>query len=63
MINGINLITFAVSNLDRALKLYVELLELKLIARWDGGAYLKAGHHGIALNVGALLKTSVKESA
>lgn len=51
MINGINHITFAVSNLENALEFYVGLLELRLVAKWDNGAYLLAGDQWIALNV------------
>lgn len=51
MINGINHITFAVSDLDRSINFYVELLGLKLVSRWTQGAYLLAGDVWIALNV------------
>ena len=51
MINGINHITFGVSDLRASLKFYVDLLQLQLIAKWDEGAYLKAGDQWIALNV------------
>ncbi len=50
MIDGINHITFAVSNLGRSIYFYQELLELELVARWAKGAYLKAGETWIALN-------------
>lgn len=50
MINGINHITFAVSNLERSISFYVEL-GLRLVARWNKGAYLLAGSVWIALNV------------
>ncbi len=51
MINGINHITFAVTELDKSVVFYVDLLGLRLVARWDGGAYLLAGNQWIALNV------------
>lgn len=51
MINGINHITFGVSDLQASLKFYVDILKLQLIAKWDEGAYLKAGDQWIALNV------------
>ncbi|WP_097019015.1 VOC family protein [Orenia metallireducens] len=51
MINGVNHITFAVSNLDISIEFYSELLGLKLVAHWDKGAYLMAGNIWIALNL------------
>ena len=40
MLQGLNHITIAVSNLDRSLAFYVELLGMKAHVRWDTGAYL-----------------------
>ena len=40
MLQGINHITIAVSNLDRSLAFYAELLGMKAHVRWDTGAYL-----------------------
>ncbi len=51
MINGINHITFAVSNLDSSLNFYNKILGLPLIAKWSEGAYLLAGSTWIALNI------------
>lgn len=51
MINGINHITFAIVDLERSLNFYVNLLGLRLVGRWDKGAYLLAGNQWIALNV------------
>ncbi len=51
MINGINHITFAILDLERSINFYVNLLGLKLVAKWDNGAYLLAGNQWIALNV------------
>ncbi|QNO14226.1 VOC family protein [Alkalicella caledoniensis] len=51
MINGVNHITFAVTNLEVSLHFYVNLLGLQLIGRWNKGAYLLAGDQWIALNV------------
>ena len=51
MINGINHITFAVSNLEKSLTFYGELLGLRVVAKWERGAYLIAGSQWIALNV------------
>lgn len=50
MINGINHITFAVSDLETSISFYSELLGLKLVAHWDKGAYLMAGNMWIVLN-------------
>ncbi len=51
MINGINHITFAIINLERSLDFYVNLLGLRLVGKWEKGAYLLAGNQWIALNV------------
>ncbi|HNV68137.1 MAG TPA: VOC family protein [Candidatus Ozemobacteraceae bacterium] len=50
-VTGINHLTFAVRDLDRSLAFYVEVLGLCLVARWQGGAYLRAGAVWIALFV------------
>lgn len=49
MISGLSHVTFAVSNLDRSLRFYGELLGLKPLVRWNEGAYLTAGDFWIAL--------------
>jgi len=51
MINGINHITFAVSDLEESLEFYVNLLGLRMVGKWDKGAYLLAGNQWIALNI------------
>jgi len=51
MINGVNHITFAVSDLEKSLDFYVNLLGLRLVGKWNKGAYLLAGNQWIALNV------------
>lgn len=51
MINGINHITFAVSNLEKSVEFYVNILGLRLVGKWDKGAYLLAGNQWVALNV------------
>lgn len=43
MLRGLNHITIAVSDLDRSLVFYTELLGMKGHVRWDGGAYLSLG--------------------
>lgn len=40
---GLNHITLAVLDLDRALAFYTDGLGLRLAKRWDSGAYLEAG--------------------
>lgn len=61
MINGINHITFAVSDLARSIEFYHSLLGLKLVAKWDQGAYLLAGDVWIALNVDLAVCDEPKE--
>lgn len=51
MITGINHITLSVSNLERSLSFYTEVLGLKLVARWIRGAYLLAGTDWICLSL------------
>lgn len=51
MINGINHITYAVTDLQKSLEFYVGLLGLELVGSWENGAYLLAGSQWIALNV------------
>lgn len=43
MIRGINHLTFATADLDRALAFYAGTLGLEVSHRWDRGAYLRAG--------------------
>lgn len=50
MIDGINHITFAVTNVEASVRFYVDLLGLELAAKWDKGAYMRAGQIWIALN-------------
>lgn len=40
MLSGLNHLTLAVSDLNRSVGFYHELLQLRLDATWDGGAYL-----------------------
>ena len=51
MISGLSHITFAVSDLERSLRFYGDLLGLKALVRWDEGAYLTAGDFWIGLIV------------
>ncbi len=43
MITGLNHITLAVTDLDRSLAFYVEVLGFELVHTWPGGAYLEIG--------------------
>jgi len=43
LITGLNHITIAISDLDRSLYFYTEILGLKGHVKWENGAYLSAG--------------------
>lgn len=43
MLKGLNHITIAVSDLERSLVFYTELLGMKAYVRWNTGAYLSLG--------------------
>jgi catechol 2,3-dioxygenase-like lactoylglutathione lyase family enzyme len=58
MVKGMNHITFAVSNVERAFRFYSDILGLKPVAKWYGGAYLTAGGFWIALNLDAKVETA-----
>ena len=60
MINGLNHITFAVKDIEKSFEFYTELLDLEPIAKWQNGAYLKAGDTWIALNSDESVATSVR---
>lgn len=49
MITGLNHLTLAVSDPERAYQFYTHVLGLKPIAKWPQGAYLQAGEFWIAL--------------
>jgi catechol 2,3-dioxygenase-like lactoylglutathione lyase family enzyme len=51
MISGLSHVTFAVSDLERSLRFYGDLLGLKALVRWDTGAYLAAGDFWIGLTL------------
>jgi len=57
MIEGINHLTLAVSDLDRSFIFYVDYLGMKPIARWDAGAYLLAGTDWVCLSLDSECKT------
>ncbi len=60
MINGINHITFAVSDLEKSIAFYVSLLGLRLVGKWDKGAYLLAGNQWVALNIDDAVRVDTK---
>ncbi|PWR00738.1 fosfomycin resistance glutathione transferase [Leucothrix pacifica] len=51
MITGLNHITLAVSDLERSLHFYTELLGLKGHVAWENGAYLSVGSLWLCLSV------------
>ncbi|MEM7119777.1 MAG: VOC family protein [Pseudomonadota bacterium] len=51
MIRGINHITLSISDLDRSITFYTDVLGCGLVARWDDGCYLEAGALWLALVV------------
>ena len=51
MINGINHITLAVSDLDASVRFYEHVLGLHLASHHDGGAYLEAGDTWLCLSL------------
>jgi catechol 2,3-dioxygenase-like lactoylglutathione lyase family enzyme len=52
-VRGINHVTVAVRDLDRALHFYVDLLGCRPRARWARGAYLEAGSLWLCLELDA----------
>lgn len=51
MIKGVNHVTLAVTDLERAFSFYHDVLGLKPLCRWHKGAYFLAGDMWISLNV------------
>ncbi|MCP8632163.1 fosfomycin resistance glutathione transferase [Pseudomonas mosselii] len=51
MLNGLNHLTLAVSNLPDSIVFYQQILGFKLDARWDRGAYLSLGDLWLCLSV------------
>lgn len=50
MISGLNHITLAVSNLERSLGFYIDILGFKGHVKWDSGAYLSVGEIWLCLS-------------
>lgn len=53
MLNSLNHLTLAVSDLARSIEFYHQLLGLKLHVRWDNGAYLTCGELWLCLSADA----------
>ena len=53
MTTGINHITFAVTDLEHALRFYVEVIGCSKVATWTRGAYLRAGETWLCLSLDA----------
>ncbi len=51
MIGGVSHLNFAVSNLERSLRFYVDWLGFNPLVRWDKGAYLQAGDVWVSLTL------------
>lgn len=51
MLNGLNHLTLAVTDLERSLRFYRALPGLRLHARWDNGAYFSCGALWLCLSV------------
>ena len=51
MLKGINHITLAVSDLQRSIHFYGQLLGMKQHAKWDRGAYLECGDLWLCLSL------------
>ncbi|PHM38255.1 fosfomycin resistance glutathione transferase [Xenorhabdus innexi] len=50
MLTGLNHLTLAVSNLERSLDFYINLLEFTPHVRWQNGAYLTLGELWLCLS-------------
>lgn len=51
MLTGLNHITLAVGDLARSIDFYGGILDLRLAARWDSGAYLSLGELWLCLSL------------
>lgn len=57
-VSGLNHLTLAVTDLERSIRFYRDLLGCELRARWDGGAYLEAGPLWLCLSVDSQATTA-----
>lgn len=55
MLQGLNHLTLAVSDLQKSFKFYRDLLGFKPEAIWDHGAYLSLGDLWLCLSLGAVM--------
>lgn len=60
MIKSINHFTFAVSDLEKSFRFYLDLLGLKPVAKWKNGAYFLAGDTWLALNLDEKVTSSAR---
>jgi len=51
MLSGLNHLTLAVTDLERSIAFYTDLLGCRLAATWDAGAYLALGELWICLSL------------
>ena len=51
MLTGINHLTLGVTDLGRSLDFYTRLLNFRLVATWDAGAYLALGELWVCLSL------------
>ncbi len=56
MITGVNHLTFSVRDLEESVGFYTGVLDFRLVARWNKGAYLLAGDAWVVL----ILDSSVR---
>lgn len=50
MIKGLNHITLAVSDIEKSLRFYTDILGFKGVVKWNTGAYLSAGELWLCLS-------------
>lgn len=62
MLQGLNHLTLAVTDVARSLRFYTELLHATPQAQWDGGAYLSLGELWLCLSLDPL-RASTQASA